>query len=452
MLVPLVRRQALDLSNVHFHPDAERLIRAIEKAEAPVQAAVAADITVEENGLGARVRNLDLEPVRNTELLLVGLDRYVDRLGDFTRNPFDAAKLCSDALIPGDDAGKVCSLAAYHRNGSLLFKDAGVWRLQLAVQVEGVEAIRREFFVRWAPGEEARLVGDPRKEPRNVPRPPEVPKPMKQIPEPRLNRMTIIAIAVGLAAVLGLYAVIPKRPSSEPPAKPAAASAASSAKEPFVHSVDGLTYVWIEPGEFSMGCSPGDTACSDDEKPAHPVEITHGFWIGQTEVTQAAWREVMKTEPGRFKGDELPVESIAWDEARDYCSKIVGRLPSEAEWEFSARAQSTSARYGDFDRGAWFSGNSDSQTKPVKGKRPNAWGLYDMLGNVWEWTADWYNGQYYQQKKAKEPTGPSSGHSRVVRRGCWSNGPRSVRSSYRYGALATGRNYFVGFRCAGEFR
>ena len=153
---------------------------------------------------------------------------------------------------------------------------------------------------------------------------------------------------------------------------------------------DGLRYVYIRPGEFQMGCASG---CSGDD-PQHRVRITKGFWIGQTEVTQAAYARVMKgAHPSHFKGDNLPVESVTWKMADDYCHAVDMRLPTEAEWEYAARAGDTNERYGDIDKIAVY--NSESTAK-VGSKAPNAWGLYDMLGNAWEWTNDWYDKDYYK--------------------------------------------------------
>lgn len=109
---------------------------------------------------------------------------------------------------------------------------------------------------------------------------------------------------------------------------------------------DGLTYLWIPPGTFTMGCSPGDTQCLDDEKPAHVERIAKGFWLGRTEMTQAAYQRVTGRNPSVHKGAQLPVENVTWNEAATYCTAIGGRLPEEMEWEYSARGAVAAARYG----------------------------------------------------------------------------------------------------------
>ena len=220
-----------------------------------------------------------------------------------------------------------------------------------------------------------------------------------------------------------------------------------------VNPVDGLTYVFVPAGKFMMGCSP-DSECFDDEKPPHEVTIMNGFWLGQTEVTQAAWRKAMKVDsPSPFKGDQLPVESIDWNQAAAYCKAIGGRLPWETEWEYAARAGTTQARYGSLDEVAWYSGNSDKKTHPAGQKTSNGFGLYDMLGNVWEWVADWYQADYYKSGRSWiDPHGPKSGNERVLRGGSWGDNTGFVRVSDRAGLEPAVRVNDLGVRCVGEFR
>jgi formylglycine-generating enzyme required for sulfatase activity len=184
-----------------------------------------------------------------------------------------------------------------------------------------------------------------------------------------------------------------------------------------------------------MGCSVGDTECSDHE-PSHEERITSGFWLGQTEVTQAAFQRVTGGNPGKHKGDQLPVETVSWNEAFNYCRTIGGRLPTEAEWEYAARAGSTSARYGEPDTVSWHLGNSDHTTHPVALKQPNAFALYDMLGNVWEWVEDTYRGTT----------------SKVARGGSGNDiGLQFLRASSIVWAPPTFRSEFTGFRCEWDF-
>jgi hypothetical protein len=163
------------------------------------------------------------------------------------------------------------------------------------------------------------------------------------------------------------------------------------AGETKVNTKDGLTYVWIPPGSFMMGCSPEDSECFFYENPPHRVTITKGFWLGQTVVTQLAYQRVKGDNPSNLTGANRPVEQVTWYESSQYCLRIGGRLPTEAEWEYAARAGTTGSRYGNLDQIAWYANNSDNQTHGVALKPPNAWGLYDMLGNVNQWVSDWYD-------------------------------------------------------------
>jgi len=218
-----------------------------------------------------------------------------------------------------------------------------------------------------------------------------------------------------------------------------------------ISSKDGLTYVWIPPGTFMMGCSPGDDECSDLwEKPAHAVTITKGFWIGQTLVTQAAYQSVKGANPSNFKGDQRPVESVTWEEAGSYCATVGMRLPTEAEWEYAARAGSTASRYGDLGSIAWYNDNSGTQTHDVAQKQPNSWKLYDMLGNVWQWTGDWYDENYYKQSPSQDPPGPVTGTLKVLRGGSWERLEWFVRVTSRYRDRPGNRSKADGFRCAGD--
>lgn len=201
-----------------------------------------------------------------------------------------------------------------------------------------------------------------------------------------------------------------------------------------VNPVDGLTYTFIPAGNFIMGCSTGDTECDDDEKPPRAVQMASGFWLGQTEVTQAAWKKVNGgANPSYFKSNQLPVENVDWIQASGYCIAIGGRLPTEKEWEYAARGGTTGARYEQLDLIAWYGKNSGGTTHPIALQKPNAYGLHDILGNVWEWTSDDY----------------ASG-GKVVRGGSWVNRAGVVRASDRFGDLTKYRSYDIGFRCVGE--
>jgi formylglycine-generating enzyme required for sulfatase activity len=215
---------------------------------------------------------------------------------------------------------------------------------------------------------------------------------------------------------------------------------------------DGQEYVWIPPGEFEVGCSTGVEGCTDREMGRHPVtvRITHGFWLGQTEITQAAYEKAAGHKLFPFKGPQYPVEGVNWYEAREYCEATGGRLPTEAEWEYAARACSTESRYGQLDAIAWYSGDSGDQAHPVRQKQPNSWGLYDMLGNVKEWVADWYEENYYQTltSSATDPKGPPTGMHRVLRGGYWDDRAADVRASSRDFSVPGNRGAGYGFRCA----
>ena len=187
--------------------------------------------------------------------------------------------------------------------------------------------------------------------------------------------------------------------------------------------------------------------------------------MGQTPVTVEAYKEfvqstgrrmpeppyLLKNHNPNWSRESLPMTEVWWDAAHDYCEWAGLRLPSEAEWEYAARAGTTGARYGELDEIAWYDGNSGGGPHEVAQKRPNAFGLYDMLGNVLEWTADWYS-EYKNDAGQTDPQGPPSGESRVFRGGCWGLDSTSGRASARHGNHPYYRSYYCGFRSAGEIR
>jgi serine/threonine protein kinase len=239
---------------------------------------------------------------------------------------------------------------------------------------------------------------------------------------------------------------------------------------------------WIPAGRFLMGAGAEDTEAFEREKPQHEVTLTRGFWMGETPVTQRQYQAIMGVNPSDFKdaGLDFPVECVSWYDAAWFTNKLsaleglsgcfvgsgeqmkgVGnegsdylgykgwRLPTEAEWEYAARAGTTAPRYGELDKIAWYHGNGGSKTHSVSEKAANPWGLHDMLGNVWEWCYDWFDDSAYQKrgKAVIDPVQAATGNNRVLRGGCWYNHARYVRAASRYYSAPSLRdNYFVGFR------
>jgi formylglycine-generating enzyme required for sulfatase activity len=228
----------------------------------------------------------------------------------------------------------------------------------------------------------------------------------------------------------------------------------------------GMRLALIPAGEFQMGSPDSDSDASDDEKPQHLVRITKPFYLGVTEVTQEQYERVMGVNPSRFKGTQLPVEDVSSEDAMEFCRKLsalsaersagrVYRLPTEAEWEYACRAGSkTKWSFGDTESSlgeyAWYKDNSDSKAHPVGTKKPNAWGLYDMHGNVFEWCSDWWQ-RDYTTTAVSDPTGPGpdSNRVKVFRGGFWGHAPKSNRSAARSGLTARARiPGLLGFRIA----
>ena len=215
-----------------------------------------------------------------------------------------------------------------------------------------------------------------------------------------------------------------------------------------------IEMVFVKGGMFTMGATSEQGSDADsDETPTHSVTLSD-FYIGKYEVTQAQWRAVMGNNPSYFKGDNLPVECVSWNDIQKFIKKLNAqtgknfRLPTEAEWEYAARGGNQSRGYkysGSNDRNnAWYKDNSSSKTHPVGQKQPNELGIYDMSGNVWEWCQDWYGS--YSSSSQTNPTGPSSGSYRVLRGGSWYSNARYCRVSSRDGYRADISINSYGFR------
>jgi formylglycine-generating enzyme required for sulfatase activity len=218
----------------------------------------------------------------------------------------------------------------------------------------------------------------------------------------------------------------------------------------------GIEFKLLPAGTFTMG--------DKDDAPAHRVTLTKAFELGVYGVTQKQYEKVMGSTPSDFSGPQNPVEQVSWHEAVEFCRKLsalpaeqaagrVYRLPTEAEWEYACRGGTTTLySFGDDEsqlgQYAWYDQNSGNTTHAVGGKKPNPWGLYDMHGNVWEWCEDWYG--EYAPSASEDPMGASSGSSRVLRGGSWSNLASYCRAAFRGLHVPSDRYYGVGFRVVCE--
>ena len=238
-------------------------------------------------------------------------------------------------------------------------------------------------------------------------------------------------------------------PTPKPPTKPFPKPLSNR-----TFTVNGVSFtmVGVQGGTFQMGSTTGYR----DEKPVHNVTLG-SYYIGQTEVTQALWKAVMGSNPSEFKGDNLPVEGVSWNDCQTFIQKLnqlTGerfRLPTEAEWEFAAKGGNKSKGYtysgsNSIDNLAWYTSNSGSKTHLVGTKAPNELGIYDMSGNVWEWCQDWYGG--YSSSAQSNPSGPSSSSERVTRGGSWYDYAADCRTADRYSYDPRNTPYNLGLRLA----
>lgn len=243
---------------------------------------------------------------------------------------------------------------------------------------------------------------------------------------------------------------LPPRHNAKPSEKPL-----SRHSDTITNSI-GMKLVYIPPtgpDGFLMGSPATEVRRSRDER-QHRVILTRGFWMGTTEVIQKQWKAVMGNNPSCFKGDDLPVERVSWNDAVEFCEKLSlkegkhYRLPTEAEWEYACRAGTTGpyAGTGRLEDMGWYRDNSNRRTHPVGTKKANAWGLYDMHGNVWEWCNDWYDD--YPAGTVTDPPGPRTGTCRVLRGGAWSSNATGCETGSRFNYSPSLVSSNVGFRCA----
>jgi formylglycine-generating enzyme required for sulfatase activity len=228
--------------------------------------------------------------------------------------------------------------------------------------------------------------------------------------------------------------------------KGAAAKGISKDNARAAKTPDGMAK--IPAGWFRMGCSPGDSECDYDERPSKRVYLD-SFTMDLYETTQKDYEKVMGKNPSDFEDcPDCPVEAVSWYDAGSYCKKVGKRLPTEAEWEYAARGGAKGARNGDLDSIAWYSGNAAGKTHPVGRKQPNAYGLYDMLGNVYEWCEDRYDKDWYIHMSERNPVNRMNTTTHAIRGGSWLLDRGSFRLSNRCGLKPTLKSINVGFRCA----
>jgi formylglycine-generating enzyme required for sulfatase activity len=257
-----------------------------------------------------------------------------------------------------------------------------------------------------------------------------------------------LAVACAVVLLAGVVALASQRPGAEPTSRP-------RADRPV-----GIAWATIPAGTFQMGCVPGDPRCSSDERPRHSVTISKAFQLMTTEVTVGMFRSHgfhVDMQPAWSTSENHPVVIVPWTEADDFCARIGGRLPTEAEWEYAARGGKDGMLYpwGDqapTDAGGAMNGAAfESDAAQAVGQfGPNAFGVYDMAGNVWEWVSDWVG--VYADGPVTDPKGGPSGRVRLVRGGSYGDDPSNLRVSNRTPNQPDRVNVNVGFRCARDAR
>ncbi len=254
--------------------------------------------------------------------------------------------------------------------------------------------------------------------------------------------MKSLQIGAALLLLCGVMALAADQPAPQ-----------TQPKESLVVDLGGnvkMEFVLVRPGAFTMG--EADTG-------TRKVTLTQPFYLGKYEVTQEQWEKVMGSNPSKFKGAKNPVEMVSWDDCQTFLAKLKEKapghqfaLPTEAQWEYACRAGTTDPvdvnSSDSWDACAWAINNSGGTTHPVGGKKPNAWGLYDMHGNVWEWCADRYGP--YPSDAQTDPTGPATGRTRVMRGGGWGGYIAEVRSASRRASRPAEGDDYIGLRLVVE--
>lgn len=282
-----------------------------------------------------------------------------------------------------------------------------------------------------------------------------------------MTRLLLFLLLACLAPVLpAAESSAPPTPPASTPAGPRPAWAADAGRDEYGLwadlTVEGVTQRlrWITPGTFLMG-SPRDEADRHEDEVQHQVTLSRGFWLADTELTQAFYQAVTQTKPTRAQGGgQHPITQVSWDQCQKFLARLNelkpglgAKLPTEAQWEYACRAGTTGPTYDSLDASAWYALNSRDRynnwlVHPVRQKQPNPWGLYDMLGNVWELCADFHGD--YPRGPVTDPLGPSTGRMRVERGGSYSSAAGACRAAWRWGSESKSARPNLDFRLAAQ--